>query len=329
MREAHKPLQVLLTVDTEFWPEEGELTEGSVEYAYSRDLLGGEGGSVYGLSGQFEILRRYQLRGSFFVEALCGHVFGRQYLQRMVDMVLEAGHEIQLHIHPEWNHRMEDPLIPGKCSAFLYDYTKDEQKRMLEAGLENLARCGVSDVNAFRAGNYGANWETLEALHELGIPYDTSYNWSRLGETCEMFSETPYLHPFQRNGVVEIPVSFFRSFLSEDRHAQLCACSFAEMSDALFNAWKHNWETFTIVSHSFELLEPGRRKGDTIVRERFEQLCAFLAKHADKFEVVGFRDLKLRSFERKPKQSRPISVRRRSTARRHAEQLMRRFLGHF
>ena len=47
--------------------------------------------------------------------------------------------------------------------------------------MENLRECGAGEVKAFRAGNYGANWETLRVLGENGIHYDSSHNIDFLG----------------------------------------------------------------------------------------------------------------------------------------------------
>jgi hypothetical protein len=101
-----------------------------------------------------------------------------------------------------------------------------------------------------------------------------------------------FLQPRLVDGVWEFPVSFFRDFPGHYRHAQLVACSSREMENALLDAWRHDWYSFVIVSHSFEMLT--RRapvRPDRIVVKRFEHLCKFLAKNRDKFQTCVFADI--------------------------------------
>jgi hypothetical protein len=54
---------------------------------------------------------------------------------------------------------------------------------------------------AFRAGSYGANFDTLRALARNGILYDSSHNTCYLGYTCEMRTPNLLLQPKKIDGV--------------------------------------------------------------------------------------------------------------------------------
>ena len=207
-------------------------------------------------------------------------------------------------------------------------FNLDEQILLIAKGIENLRACGVETIHAFRAGNYGANFDTLRALCLNGIPCDTSYNFCYLSSSCDMRTGRPLLQPALLHGVWEVPVSFFQNLPGHYRHTQLCACSSDELRRAIYAA-EQGWQAFVIVSHSFELLQqtsssrhaPGP---DTFVIKRFERLCRFLADSVGFCRTVGFADLT-------PGTEPPTTALRYlrgsvlETASRVGEQLRRRF----
>jgi hypothetical protein len=185
----------------------------------------------------------------------------------------------------------------------------------------------VDRVWAFRAGNYGANWDTLKALARNGICFDTSHNRCYVGEACAMDGPPP-LQPTRVEGVCEYPVSFFQDWPGHFRHAQLCACSGPELEGALLQAWKRGWHAFVIVSHSFEMIRRPRRPGDParadrIVIRRFERLCRFLARHRDRFRTMTFGEVDPGAIPTE-QPTRPLRSGLHRTAWRLGEQLVRR-----
>jgi hypothetical protein len=75
------------------------------------------------------------------------------------------------------------------------------------------------------------------------------------------------------------------------RHAQLTACSSAEMEGLLWQAVEQERKAFVILSHGFELLNKAKDRPDDVVVQRFGRLCAFLDRHRDVFRVRGFQGL--------------------------------------
>lgn len=181
-------------------------------------------------------------------------------------------------------------------------FSLDEQAVIIAKGVEQLNIAGVHQVRSFRAGGYGANRDTLRALARNGVLYDSSYNASWLGSTCDIQADELLLQPLELDGVFEFPVTNFQDWPGHVRHAELCACSSKEMEFALLSAWRKGWRAFVIVSHSFELLK-GRRVGiappfyaDRVVVRRFERLCKFLKSNTDKFQTATFRKLDTSEF---------------------------------
>lgn len=198
----------------------------------------------------------------------------------------------------------------------MLSFSREDQSRLLEAGLENLRACGIRDVCAFRAGNLGVNQDTLEALRENGILFDSS--------------AYPGGEALSPSGILEVPITFFNDFRGHFRPMQVCACSIAEMRGVLLAAWRKGWPQVVIVSHGFELLKRPSRAGEQarvsrIRVRRFEELCRFLGENRDKFTPATFHDLDPALFSN-PVSARPLRSPAYRTAWRYAEQMADRIV---
>jgi hypothetical protein len=147
------------------------------------------------------------------------------------------------------------------------------------------------EVTAFRAGSYAANAETFQALARNGITIDSSINECCSISAPELVRARGSASPFLAHGVTTFPVSVFRDGFSRMRPAQVGACSFQEMRQALTSAQQSGWTDFVIVSHNFEMLKPGVAEPDLIVVRRFESLCRFLEERREDLPAKGFSNL--------------------------------------
>ena len=322
-------LNVLITVDTEVWPYTPHWRETRLGEEMDCYIWGATTKGSYGLPYQTALLREHGLRAVFFVESLFACVVGIERLQQIVEILRSAGQEMQLHIHTEWLARMERSPLGAHFGPNMKDFSVAEQEILITLGRENLARCGVTGTRAFRAGNFGANHDTLRALSARGMQMDTSHNIAFVGSGCSIEVDPLLVQPRRLHGIEEYPVSCFRDFPGHWRPAQLCACSSPELEAALLAAWEQGWHSFVIVFHSFELLQRERRPGKKprparIVIHRFENLCRFLARHPDKFRTVGFDDIASPDW-RLTDQATPLRSPVTRTARRMVEQAIGRF----
>ncbi len=108
-------------------------------------------------------LNAYDLKAVFFVDPLPALICGPRAVAEIVEPILTAGHDVQLHIHSEWLEFAPDKPLDGKTGRNMSDFTLDEQIWLISKGIDLLVQSGAPRPVAFRSGNYGANDDTLRA----------------------------------------------------------------------------------------------------------------------------------------------------------------------
>jgi peptidoglycan/xylan/chitin deacetylase (PgdA/CDA1 family) len=328
-------LKVLITIDTETHPIAGDWKQDHLAADMKRDVYGQIDGHAVGLEYQLNTLSKHGLKASFMVESLFAAVpeVGEQPLRDIVRAITSAGHDVQLHPHPEWVPYVPDLNVPHR-SHLLSSYPLEEQTTIMRYAMDRLEQAGAPPPVAFRAGGFAANTDTLLALQSCGVRYDSSYNRSYRRDEW-ILPEPKFVGRLTAyNGVQELPVAVFQDFMGHLRPAQICACSSDEMIHALTSAEAAGWDFFVIVSHSFEMLARRRHPSKpAVIRwdvvERFERLCQFLSSNADRFSTVRFADLD--KFSHLPMQDAPeVSIKGKflNTVSRVAQQAFSRIQTH-
>ena len=236
------------------------------------------------------LLQEHGLTGVFFVEVLFSTRFGSDPLAEIVSLIQGREQEIQLHLHTEWVDESRQSLlenINGKKPLLSY-FSFEEQTILIQLGAKLIELAGGKRVNAFRAGSFGFNNDTLRALSTNHIAFDSSYNASMFGPNSGICPGTLLVEPFECEGIYEYPMTVFNSGARSLRHAQITACSYKEMEGLLWKALESERKSFVILSHSSELLNESMNRPDDIVVARFNKLCSFLDRHRDCFHVRGF-----------------------------------------
>ena len=101
-------------------------------------------------------------------------VYGLEPIQRMVEPILAAGQEVQLHLHSFWHDLARGRRDDARFE--LTDFNALEQRALIETARDLLIAAGAPPPVAFRSGSYAANADTLAALRQLGLRYDSSHN---------------------------------------------------------------------------------------------------------------------------------------------------------
>lgn len=316
-------MNVYLTFDIEVWCNDWTELDTRFPASFKRYIYGRSRHGDYALPKTLEILDRHSIKGVFFVEPLFAAYFGVEHLATIVELISDAGQEIELHLHPEWTDEIKPLVFPGAtCKRqHLSYYTFEEQHILIELGISLLNQVGVKNVGAFRAGSYAANADTYQALAACGIRVDSSLNYcypisgNDLPETISRYA------PTQIAGVETLPVAVFRDGFGKLRPAQVGACALAEFRDALTSAMGTGLRHFVIVSHNFEMLRPNCSEPDRFIVARFENLCRYLAENREQYRMSGMRappGLKTEAPVEMPE------VSARATLRRYTEQVARR-----
>lgn len=315
-------MNVYLTFDIEVWCNGWDDLDRAFPASFERYVYGHSAQGDYALPKTLELLNQHGLRGVFFVEPLFAARFGQQHLDTIVGLIRAAGQDVQLHLHPEWSDEALQPLIPDCATKrqHLSYYTLEEQTTLIACGKQMLEAAGSGPITAFRSGSFAANLDTFTALRRNQLFIDSSLNRCHAVSAPDVLRGHAQDSVFEVDAVTTYPVTIFQDGFGKDRPAQVGACSFAEMRDALVSAQEAGIQHFVVVSHNFEMLKPGVAQPDWIVVKRFAQLCEFLRSHQERFTVRSFT-----AAQRGPADS---TAQPRagwlSTSRRYVEQAVRR-----
>ena len=270
-------LRVYITIDTEY--SAGRYKSGShreLASNYACSIAGETGTGAFGIDYQMDVFDLFGLKGVFFVDPMPALVWGVESVRRVVEPIIRRGHDVQLHIHTEWlEFAVPNPV--GATGHNIKDFSLGEQTELIGIGCDLLERAGAPKPVAFRAGNFGANDDTLRALATNGLRYESSFGGSVPHSLCDIDLPAGQLTPVEKLGVIEVPVSGISDKGGQRRHTQITAISAAEMLGAIRHARDIGQTSFMIVNHSFEMLSRDRTKLNRIVRRRFEDICAGIA----------------------------------------------------
>lgn len=276
---------MFLTIDTELmWRHHAAGLPLVEQMARSLEPAG------VGIAHQLATLRRHGLKATFFVDPMPTMVFGLDAIRPVIEAILAAGQEVQLHLHPNWSGARADDAGERYARFNLIEYSLDEQRALLSGARDLLKACGAPEPCAFRAGSYAANDDTLTALAELGFAYDSSHNGADAPWPSAIGLDRRQIAPVSRNNVTEVPVTLIEDTPGSLRHFQICAVSRGEMRAALDHAIDRRHAAVTIVGHSFELANRAGTRANRIHVTRFEALCAMLADAPSTLQTTHFRD---------------------------------------
>jgi hypothetical protein len=273
--------RVFITIDTEYSSGlyAGPCRASRAEnYARSIGCVTPEGPA--GVTHKLELLAKYEQKAVFFVDPMPALVWGVAAIEDIVGPIIAAGQDVQLHCHTEWLRHAgsANPLASKRLGLCIADFPFDEQCQLLAYARDTLIAAGAPAPVAFRAGNYGANDDTLRALAELGIAYDSSHCPALSDGLCRISLGPDVRDPVEHLGVIEVPVGTIGTLGGGQRHAQITALTLAEMLAAVRHARREGRESFTFVSHSFELINRRKLAVNHIVRRRFTGLVRALAE---------------------------------------------------
>jgi hypothetical protein len=280
--EAQSETRILLTIDTELtWRPGPDWADWESAYERSYEAAG------VGVKYQLRVLAQYALKACFFVDPMPACVYGIEPIKRMIDPILEAGQEVQLHLHPLWVGARDGQT---RSERQLARYDAAAQHDLIKRARELLVEAGAPEPIAFRAGNYSANDDTLRALAALGFRFDSSHNGHQHPWPSAIGLPRDQITPLVHEGVIEVPVTLISEGRGS-RHLQICAVSLGEIKAAIQHAGGLDLPVVNIVTHSFELANRAGTAPNKVHVKRFEDLCAFLSRERKRFPTTFFTEL--------------------------------------
>lgn len=182
-------MQLIITVDTELSSHPGKI-----------GILGNIGRAEYGISKIMDICDKYDTKATFFVDVYGYKRIGDD-MKEICHNILKRGHDLQLHTHPD---------VYDRERGYMALYSLDEQIKIIAEGKEYFEKVlGVTPI-AHRAGDWGADYNTLQALRFNNIVIDSSmfYKW----ETCALNNSLRTINQSMHFGdLLEIPATVFES----------------------------------------------------------------------------------------------------------------------
>src|SRR5262249_6347015 len=159
--------------------ETSTLREGSTSPGR---LSQGEYGARVGVPRILDLLRRYQIRASFFVPAVVAQLHPDEQRRVVAD-----GHEIGMH---GWIHELTSEL------------TGAAERDLMARAFDTLAKISGRPPVGLRAPSSDVSPTTLGLIRELGLLYDSSL----------MADDEPYelVEDGQPTGIVELPVEWIK-----------------------------------------------------------------------------------------------------------------------
>lgn len=271
-----------ITIDTEYsFGMARRMGGGGRAENFASAIIGATSTGPLGIHYQMDRFDAAGIKAVFFVDPMPAMVWGTEAIADVVGPIVARGHDVQLHLHSEWLEIAGDASpLPGRTGNNLREFTFDEQCTLLDYARSQLIAAGAPAPVAFRAGNYGANDDTLRALAALGIAYDTSHCPGISGSECQISLGPDDRQVQRQHGTIEVPIGCIAAPGGALRHYQLTALSDGELVAALRHAVREGQNQVTMVSHSFELLSRDRMRANRVVQRRFDRLCAGLGKIA-------------------------------------------------
>jgi hypothetical protein len=174
-------------------------------------LLGGS--NLYGATYMAELFSEYNFEATFFIDTIERFMHGESKMKRLCESLALLNQDIQLHTHPSWRFDSRDSKIlnnkkrnsfPDQQKDFLYKLTQAEQSKFIKEEKRLLESWSASSVIVHRAGGYGINKDTFQALSENNFKIDASVYYNH--PNCKFYPDFGWT-----DDIYEIPLSTFQS----------------------------------------------------------------------------------------------------------------------
>ena len=263
-------------------------------------MMGEYGDRAFGLPLICDILDRYNLKATFFLEPFNDELGYPGETEPVCRFLVERGHDVQLHVHP--GHVFYGLHRQGKSFTLTDDVanlTTDQQKEMLIEGAERIERWTGTRPIAFRAGKMAGSEQMLKILPEAGLWIDSSYTFPFVGGNCKFSEKNHYNGAKWYENVLEVALSGFKQMefpgLHPSKPVDLMGTSFEECRDATKLICDAGADAVAIL-HSFSLfkvrdVQYNGGRLNWVIKRRFEHFCEWLTANSTAYPARTFSEL--------------------------------------
>jgi peptidoglycan/xylan/chitin deacetylase (PgdA/CDA1 family) len=297
-----EPLRFIFSIDSEISMGGARADNALPPIGARRRIWGETEQGAFGISRFIELFDQHRMRGVFFLEGVARRLVGEAELAEAARFITERGHDVELHVHPEFEVDPAPWRSNGgtRPSALLHEHSFEEQRRLIRETAAAIERWTGRRPIAFRAGGYSASEVTLRALAAEGLFIDSSYDrWAIDSGSCGFRRELELNDvAVLDGGVLEVPVTNLtaRGPRGGVRPMELSSLNTSEVIAALEQMYEAGARVCCAVTHSFRLLRAKDHQYREVVPDlfnlhRLRALLRYLDANRDRFEVVTFRDL--------------------------------------
>lgn len=283
---------IFITVDVEDFASDFPL-----------DMVWGMPDKPYGIQKIMEIIEENGFKGTFFVDVYEWKMYGKDKMKEVCKEINRRGHDVELHTHP----------VDTKTGRkWMYEYTIDEQKKLLEEGAGLIKEWIGRYPVAHRAGGYAANYDTLKALESIGIKIDSSMFYQH--QLCKLNIPVLTINKTIKTGsLLEIPVSVVYRIAQKVQiggirlirknlfltKLDIDWINSDQIIEGIQKIRDNGNDNIVIFLHSWSLINGAGKWSDTAYQhyepdlsdiKKMKAILSFLKDNQDKYEVITFDD---------------------------------------
>jgi peptidoglycan/xylan/chitin deacetylase (PgdA/CDA1 family) len=260
-------------------------------------VLGNVDGVSHGLPFILRVLDEFDIKATFFLEALNATYFGSERMGRFAREIYDRGHDVQLHLHPgwlffgrsDWQARLAARDRPNdSCSG----RSPEELRAIISRGVEIFESWHLPRPVALRTGSLRVDATLYPVMKEFGIRLSSSVGVGRRIPRDRALRVYSGCHRF--GDVTEVPVLSFKSFLG-DRLLTVSGCGSKEARSVLKAAAEQGVSPIVLLTHPHEFVkarddEYRITRPHRVNQARLRRFCEFLRKNDDRFVTRTFRE---------------------------------------
>lgn len=297
--DPHRATEIVLTIDVEFTINGAFTDPVRCKPMGPEFLLGDDGSKQHGLGFILDTLARHKAKATFFVEALNTAYFGMAPMGAIARRIHEAGHDVQLHIHPCWTTFDHGPFVRKPGSPPPNDDCEripvDELVALMRRAIDVFTFWGLPRPIALRTGKFSTSRSVYAAQRIAGLPIasnvcaaiepsaDKSLHMHAGRHVIEETVEMPVL------SFVDVPLRGADGL----RPLQITAVSQAEIRLVLDRARERGLDPVVALTHATEFFKRrnGKVRADLVNQQRLAALCAHVHAHPEAFTWSTFGDM--------------------------------------